>query len=142
MLSIIQNAQQYLNRTAICSNGEKYTYQTLLTAAHSFATTLLMGKNDLGEARVAFMVTPGFDYVKVQWAIWQAGGIAVPLCLSHPLPSLQYVIEDSEVSIIVVSPLYEELLSGLAKKRNIRLLVPGKESEKQNASLPEIDSSR
>lgn len=142
MLSIVQNAQQYLNRTAISSNGEKYTYQTLLTAAHSFATTLLMGKNDLGEARVAFMVTPGFDYVKVQWAIWQAGGIAVPLCLSHPLPSLQYVIEDSEVSIIVVSPLYEELLSGLAKERNIRLLVPGKESEKQNASLPEIDSSR
>ena len=101
-----------------------------------------MGKNDLGEARVAFMVTPGFDFVKVQWAIWQAGGIAVPLCLSYPLPSLQYVIEDSEVSIIVVSPLYEELLSGLAKERNIRLIVPGKESEKQNASLPEIDSSR
>ena len=142
MLSIVQNAQQYLNRTAIQSNREKYTYQTLLTVSHSFASTLLMEKNDLEETRVAFMVTPGFDYVNVQWAIWQAGGIAVPLCLSHPLPSLQYVIEDSDAAIIIVSPQYEELVSGLATKRNSRLIVLGNESVKENVLLPEIESSR
>ena len=39
-----------------------------------------------------------------QWAIWRPVVIAVPLCLSHPLPSLQYVLEDTGASMIVVSP--------------------------------------
>jgi malonyl-CoA/methylmalonyl-CoA synthetase len=53
-----------------------------LAAAESFACLLLAEKKDLNEARVAFMVAPGFDYVKVQWGIWLAGGIAVPLCVT------------------------------------------------------------
>lgn len=89
------------------------------------------------------MVDPGFDYVKVQWGIWRAGGIAVPLCLTHPLPSLQYVLEDTATSTIVVSPAYADLLSGFASANNIRLIVLGDEIFQENAIvLPEIDTSR
>ena len=38
----------------------------------------------LQERPVAFLVPPGFHYVAVQWGIWRAGGIAVPLV---PVPS-------------------------------------------------------
>ena len=62
---------------------------------------LLDGRDDLNEARVAFLVTPGFDYVAVQWGIWRAGGIAVPLPMSHPPAELEYLVRDSEASIVV-----------------------------------------
>lgn len=142
MLSIIKKAQTQLHSIAIISNGEKYTYQTLLDSTHAFASHLLFGKTDLEEARIAFMVTPGFDYVKVQWAIWRAGGIAVPLCLSHPLPSLQYVIEDTDAAVIVVSPQYAALIKKWAAEKNIRLIVLGEEVNMPLVNMPAFDSSR
>ena len=92
MLQIIQKAKVHFSKTAIVSRGIHYSYQHLLFSSQQLATWLLDGAADLAEQRVAFMVEPGFDYVKVQWGIWQAGGVAVPLCTSHPLPSLSLVI--------------------------------------------------
>ena len=60
--------------------------------------------HDLNEARVAFLVAPGFDHVAIQWGIWRAGGIAVPLPLSHPPAELEYLIRDSEASIVIADP--------------------------------------
>ena len=37
---------------------------------------------------MAFLITPGFPWVAVQWGIWQAGGIAVPLPLNSTKPEL------------------------------------------------------
>ncbi len=64
---------------------------------------LLDGSNDLNEARIAFIVAPGFDYVSIQWGIWRAGGIAVPLCVKHPYASIKYVIEDTKAETVVFS---------------------------------------
>jgi malonyl-CoA/methylmalonyl-CoA synthetase len=86
-------------------------------------------------------VDPGFDYVKVQWAIWRAGGIAVPLCLTHPLPSLQYVLEDTEASIMVVSPAYASLLQAYAAEKNIRLIVLGNSSSEDSVDSEHVDGS-
>ena len=46
---------------------------------------------------MAFLVPPGFQYVAVQWGIWQAGGIAVPMAVSHSPRKPAYVMEDAEV---------------------------------------------
>jgi malonyl-CoA/methylmalonyl-CoA synthetase len=78
MLTLFKNIKTFLPNQSIISNSFSYSYEILLSASQQFASLLLNGKKDLNEARVAFMVNPGFDYVKVQWAIWQAGGIAVP----------------------------------------------------------------
>ena len=59
---------------------------------------------DLAEARVAFLVQPSCAHVAVQWGIWRAGGVAVPLCVSHPAPELEYVIDDAQASIVVADP--------------------------------------
>ena len=142
MISIIQKSVKYADNTAIIVHDKQFTYRELLDASKSFAGDLLLEIDDLHEARVGFMVDPGFDYVKVQWAIWQAGGIAVPLCLTHPLPSLQYVIEDTNATILVVSPQYETILTDLCQERNIRLIVLGNETLNENVVLPEIDITR
>jgi malonyl-CoA/methylmalonyl-CoA synthetase len=141
MPEIIQRAAKHLDNTAIISDGKRYTYLDLLTVSEAFATTLLESKHDLEEARVAFMIDPGFEYVKTQWGIWRAGGVAVPLALSHPLPSLRYTLEDTEASIVVVSPQYQEKLEPLTNELGIKLLVLGNQVTAKT-ELPEVISSR
>ena len=76
-------APDFWSRAAIVSSGRSYTYAELSTASARVAARLLAGLDDLGEARIVFMVQPGFEYVAVQWGIWRAGGIAVPLAPSQ-----------------------------------------------------------
>ncbi len=123
MLQLIKNASQKSGNQAILSDSQTYTYQHLLDASHGVASLLLDQTPDLAETRVAFMVSPGFDYVRVQWGIWRAGGVAVPLCITYPLPSLQYVIDDTDAQIIVAGPEYAELLAPLAAEKGIRFIT-------------------
>ena len=130
------------DKIAIIASGNSFSYKTLLQASQQLSTYLLDGSNDLDGARVAFMVDPGFDYVKVQWGIWQAGAVAVPLCISHPLPSLQYVLEDTGATILVISPQYHDLLAGYALEHSIKLIVVDRIPERVIAILPKVDSQR
>jgi len=141
MITLIQRATDFASRTAIGSDGTTFTYQELLDQSAALASTLLAGKSDLAEARVTFMVDPGFRYVVTQWAIWRAGGIAVPLCTGYPLNSLAYVIEDSDSDLIVADGAYYDTLEPYAKEHHKRLLrsdVSGRDA----AKLPDIDLSR
>jgi len=141
MISLLENAHTYLNRTAVKSDGNSFTYQELLDKSESIALTLLNGQEDLREARIAFLVAPGFDYVSIQWAIWRAGGIAVTLCVKHPLSSIRYVIEDTKAAVIIFSKEFEELLAPLKALPDIRFL-PSESFAQQQGDLPEIDASR
>ena len=141
MLSLIQRAHNFSSRTAITSQGESFTYRQLIEESGRFSCLLLNGRNDLLEKRVAFAVHPRFDYVMVQWAIWRAGGVAVPLNLKAPAQSHQYVLEDSGAEILVVSSdLLNDFLP-LAMDFGIKLLST--ESEGQaDIELPQIDATR
>jgi malonyl-CoA/methylmalonyl-CoA synthetase len=129
-------------KTAIISNDVPYTYSQLFEKSKIFAQYLLANQTDLAEKRVAFMVEPGFDYVKTLWAIWQSGGIAVPLCTSYPLASLQYVIEDTQAAIVIVSPIYKEILQDYIGLKGLRFIVLDNELSIEKVSLPEIASNR
>lgn len=142
MIPLIEHAKSHMINRAIIADNQEYSYSMLITDSRKFAGLLLNGQADLNEARVAYMVNPGFDFVKVQWAIWLAGGIAVPICLTYPLPSLEYVIDDTEASIIVVSPQFECLIKELASNRNIRLIVLGNEETVSDFQLPDIALAR
>jgi malonyl-CoA/methylmalonyl-CoA synthetase len=154
MLSLIKQAHKHPNNTAILSNGQSYSYQQLLEESASFATVLLNGATDLAEKRVAFMVESSFEYVKIQWAIWRAGGIAVPLCITYPLASLQYVIEDTGADIIVVTPQYKSVLEAYSKDKSLTFIVLNNEQpdkrlsksykllESSQPSLPDIKNDR
>jgi len=74
---------------------------------------VLAGRDDLAEARVAFLAPPGFHYVAIQWGIWRAGGIAVPLAVSHPPPELGYVLNDAEVETVVVHPNFAAVMQAV-----------------------------
>ena len=141
-MNFIYKAKDYAQKIAIVSGGNQYSYQTLFEEATLFAKTLLGDAADLNQQRVAFMVDPGFDYVKVQWAIWLAGGVAVPLCLSHPIPSLQYVMEDTGASVIVSSNNYTSLLEPLTSAPGIRSFNVNETYPSVEMHLPEVDATR
>ncbi len=69
------------------------------------------------------MVNPGFDYVSTLWGVWQAGGIAVPLCLQHPPASLSYTLRDSGSEVVVASPEFESVLHPLCEELKIKLIL-------------------
>jgi malonyl-CoA/methylmalonyl-CoA synthetase len=100
-LPLITRAQSHSERIAIVTPKQRFSYQDLLDRSAQIATALLNGMNDLAQQRVAFLLPSGFDYVATQWGIWRAGGIAVPLCMVHPRPELEYVINHSGASILV-----------------------------------------
>src|SRR5213593_3094966 len=85
-LPLVARARTHADRTAISAADGTFTYRELLDASASVATCLLAGRADLAEARVAFLAPAGFPHVATQWGIWRAGGVAVPLAVSHPPP--------------------------------------------------------
>jgi malonyl-CoA/methylmalonyl-CoA synthetase len=134
----IESAQQHLDRIAVKYLGKSYTYQDLLVKSEYIAATLLNGREDLQEVRIAFIVNASFDYVAIQWGIWRAGGIAVPLCIKHPFESLKYVIEDTAAEAIIFSDDYFSLISGFKNTNLIDIKNIGQDS----GSLPKIDANR
>jgi len=143
LIDPIQQAARNLDSIAILSGGVAFSYSELIRSSENIAGILLEKSSDLMEERVAFMVTPGFDYVTTLWGIWQAGGIAVPLCLTHPIPSLRYTIEDSDSTILVFSPEFESLLSPLIQEKSLRALnLNSLRKELTQRTLPAIALNR
>lgn len=141
MINLIRKANDNLDRIAIKSDDISYTYEQLLNVSKGIALDLLDGKEDLNEERVAFLVQPGFNYTTIQWAIWRAGGIAVPLCVKHPFSSIGYVIDDTSASVVICSLEFEKLLSPLKNKPSIRF-ISSESFSKIEGSLPEIAMNR
>ena len=101
-------------RPTILAPDGAFNYQDLERAATRVARALLNGGVDLAEARVAFLVPPGFAHLAIVLGIWRAGGIAVPLAISHPAAELDYVIRDAGATITVASRSFAETLIPLA----------------------------
>jgi malonyl-CoA/methylmalonyl-CoA synthetase len=145
MTEIFQKATHFNHKVAIVDENGSYTYQHLLASARAIAFQLLKGEKDLKEERVAFMVAPGFEYVAVQWGIWLAGGVAVPLSLSYPLPSLRYVLEDTKATLLISEPAYYNTLEKLMDTNTFHYFsteVLFGSKEPTGVGLPYVDASR
>jgi len=101
-IELIRRTESHGERTALLCRKRTYTYLDLLEASAAVASALLGGSDDLEEARIAFFIPAGFDYVAVQWGVWRAGGIAVPLNTAAAEPEIEHVLNDAEVSALVL----------------------------------------
>lgn len=136
-IGLVARARQWTDRTALLDAGGAHTYGDLLQASEAVARGLLErlrarpgaeaapdlrgAPRDLRGAPVPFLVPPDFSHVAVQWGIWRAGGMAVPLAVSHPPRELAYVLDDADPFLAVVHPSAEDRLKGLAAERGIAL---------------------
>ncbi len=139
---LLARAVQHSGRTAIVDSLGTYTYDDLLDASERVAATLLAGRDDLREGRIAFLVTPGFPWVAVQWGIWRAGGVAVPLPLDSPAVELEYFVDDMQAAALVFDTVGEKVLAPVAAGRDVQshsyqeMLAHGK------VNLPAIPNQR
>ncbi|HSG49251.1 MAG TPA: AMP-binding protein, partial [Longimicrobiales bacterium] len=113
--SLLERARTHGGRTALVTGARTLTYAQLLSASASVARRLLRAAegeggvgptppSDLRGAPVAYLCPQSWEYVAVQWGIWGAGGMAVPLSPLHPEAELAHVLEDAGPAAVVVHP--------------------------------------
>lgn len=139
---IVACAREHAKRTAIVAPEGIYSYGDLLAASGRVASALLDGAADLDEARVAFLAPPGWEYVVVQWGIWRAGGIAVPLAVSHPPAELEYVVQDADAAIVVAHADFAEVLRPIAERSSRRFLTTRDALATEAGRLPSVEAER
>jgi malonyl-CoA/methylmalonyl-CoA synthetase len=140
-LLIIARARSHSSHVAFRSATSTHTYQQLLDGSAAIASALLGDAEDLKEARVALLVTPGAEYVAAQWGIWRAGGIKVPICLSATEPEWEYALTDSQAGLVLADAANAAKIATLCERLGVRLMVV-EEVRGDLKPLPEIDVNR
>lgn len=141
-IPLIARAATFAGRTAIAAPEGTFSYAHLLETSRRVAAHLLAGRPDLAETRVVYLVPPGFLYPAIQWGIWRAGGIAVPLCVSHPAPELDYVVADTGAEVAIADPTFEPVLRPIAETRGLRFVPATGLLGDTPAVLPGIGAER
>ena len=142
MLKLFRNAEDYGDRIAIIHNNKSYTYKDLVVASNNLALSLLSGKDDLQEERIGFLIPPSFDYISLQWAIWKAGGVGVPLSFSATEFELNHFLKNARISVLVTNEKNIKSLSKLTDPLNIKIKNIKNLGEKLKKCLPTISSKR
>ena len=144
-LLLINRARAHGNRLAIRAGSDEFSYTQLLQVSADLASRLLNKTDDLNEARIAFLAPAGFEYTVMQWGIWRAGGVIVPLCLSAADPELDYTLTNSESSLVISTKNLSSKVEGLCQRLNIPIMVLEEEADESAASdssLPTLDPTR
>ncbi|MDW8295769.1 MAG: acyl-CoA synthetase [Raineya sp.] len=107
----IEKTAQFGAKTALRDETQKWTYQELFSKAQKVAIFLLekLQVPHLQGARIAYLFPSCPEYVAVQWGIWLAGGMAVPLSPLHPKTEMEYFIQDSEASLLILHDNFSDL---------------------------------
>lgn len=97
-------------------NGLSITYPAFLQDIVSLGSALLAGfETDLDEARVVVLCEKGYLVALCLFAVWAAGGLAVPILPSLPIPEQSYIAENSESTIILCDEKNKQRSEALAK---------------------------
>jgi len=158
-IPLIDGAEGFGTRVALLSGGKEYSYADLLRASVAVAWALLNdspgssnrgdpgttgeprptrppgGSCDLRETRVAFLIPASFEYVAVQWGIWRAGGIAVPLSVGAKEPELEHVFADAGVSSVLVTGKLRQRVEPLCGRLGISMVAVEEVLNEGTASL-------
>ena len=141
-LELVRRARSFGARIALTADAHEHSYDSLLSVSEGIAASLLDGSTDLDEQRVAFLIPASFEYAAVQWGIWRAGGIAVPLSLSSADPELEHVITDAQVDRIIAPEDSLAKLRPLCDRLSTPLLSVDEVSSQQSVPLPQVEDGR
>ncbi|KAI9226220.1 MAG: hypothetical protein DHS80DRAFT_32937 [Piptocephalis tieghemiana] len=122
---LIQHTKNPASVAVVDSGGQIHSYRDVMNQALHLKK--ILGKDgDLSQDHVAFLLPNSSAYVATQWGIWAAGGVAVPLCTSHPVGELEYILKDSEAKSIILGEgdtkqegIFAERIKPLAKQLDI-----------------------
>ncbi|KAL3700693.1 hypothetical protein R1sor_018715 [Riccia sorocarpa] len=149
-----------LDKVALTAGGRDYTYAEVLRAA--FRISSLVEKKDAingvvanGEEkqvdaetgrkpdgpRIGIMAKPCAEFVASMWAAWLNGAVAVPLALSYPEVELIHVLTDADISVVVATEEYKEILEKVVEKSpGVKLyILPPVSSENDSVVTQSLD---
>lgn len=141
-VEIVARALRFGSRIALRDAAGALTYAELAAGALRAAARLRDGRADLEGVRVAILAPPGRDFVFALWGTWLAGGFAVPLCLTHPAAELDYVLADSDTSILIAHPQFRDVAAPLAGARGLRLLDTNELLDAHAGAVPDVGPGR
>ena len=141
MLKIFEQLDSFKERVAIECGGREFSYSYLNEKSDLIASSLLGREKDLNEERIGFLMNPDIDYICTLWAIWKAGGVAVPLSLFAKEGELDHYVKDAEIKLIITSGDCEQQ-NNLPKKKNLKIKILGNLNLEERNRLPEITSER
>lgn len=143
---VFTRALAFGEKVAIIDQNGKHTYRELyarsLQLSQEICKVLGHSGRDLKGERISFLCPNDASYVIAQWASWMSGGVAVPLYRKHPVSELEYFIQDSQSSLLVVEEEYREKVVPSAEKLEVPVLsLPkaGKGSSATDKPLREAD---
>ncbi|KAF4315073.1 hypothetical protein G195_011417 [Phytophthora kernoviae 00238/432] len=137
---IFEKLLDHQSLIALISSGEetnptehiKWSYATLLRHALDLRSELLQAlpntEDTALQPRIAMLGGRGASYLIIQWAIWLAGGIAVPLHPAHPADEMDYILSDSGSALLVANESFttsklKNYIAELPTRMNIPVIV-------------------
>jgi malonyl-CoA/methylmalonyl-CoA synthetase len=142
-IRLIERAAAWPARHALIEADATATYGDLLDRSGRTASALSGRLGDLDQARVVFLRRPGIDYVVTQWAIWRAGGVAVPLSASQAPAEWDFIVDDTRAAIVVGDDQAGALRS-MARAHGARFVEVGElaDADRSGTVLPDVAGSR
>lgn len=123
---VFTKALAYGNKMAIIDESRNHSYSCLYHSSRGLAEqichALACHSGDLQGKRISFLCANDASYTVAQWATWMCGGTAVPLCRKHPASELEYVVSDSQSSLLLAGEPYTVTLEPLAQKLGLPCL--------------------
>lgn len=124
---VFTRAPAFGDKLAIIDDSGNHSYNQLysssLALACKISSTLNTDFGGLEGRRISFLCGNDASYTVAQWAAWMSGGTAVPLYRKHPPSELEYIISDSQSSLLVAGHPYAETLEPLAQKLGLPCLT-------------------
>lgn len=91
-------------------NGPK-TYRELRKSA--IAISNMVPKSAL---KIGFLCQRSEEYVQMQWGIWNAKCVAIPLFQEHPVAELVHIAQQSKMDILYYDPLFHDKVTQMRKQ--------------------------
>ncbi|XP_039992941.1 malonate--CoA ligase ACSF3, mitochondrial isoform X2 [Xiphias gladius] len=124
---VFVRAPEFGDKLAIIDSSGSHSYKQLYCSSQGLASRISTALNSdfggLEGKRISFLCANDASYTVAQWATWMSGGMAVPLYRKHPQSELEYIISDSQSSLLVAGHPYAETLEPLALKLGLPCLT-------------------
>jgi len=112
MEMLSENAERLPHKVAMIYHDQQISYRTLYRKTNSLANFLIRIGLDRGD-RVGLMMNKTPEVVISFLGVASACGAAMPIDFNLPAAQLQYLVDLTEVRVIIISDEHQHLLSGL-----------------------------
>ncbi|KAA8595789.1 hypothetical protein FQN60_011080, partial [Etheostoma spectabile] len=124
---VYTRAPAFGDKLAIIDSSGSHSYKQLYCSSLGLACRISTALNsDFGHLegkRISFLCANDASYTVAQWAAWMSGAMAVPLYRKHPESEMEYIISDSQSSLLVAGHPYAETLEPMAQRLGLPCLI-------------------